>query len=720
MLYVSENNDLRNIEWDEISNLLSVLKDSEIVLKHRFRKKAIRYWNIPASFDIETTNAKINDEKAAWMYEWTFGIANHIFIGRRWDEYEKLVDLINHILGDARLFVGVHNLAFEFQFIRSHFQWSEVFSNDERHPIKATSGNIEYRCTATISGLDLATLADNLTSHDIKKLKGDLDYNLIRHELTNLSSEELGYCINDVRILLYYIEEQIELCGDIAKIPLTNTGRVRSYCREHCLTVTKKNGRKGRNWEYIFKMKKEQLTPHLYDECKWAFRGGFTHANPFHNGREAYGVTSYDLTSAYPSVMLTEQYPSGEPELINLDNFKPGAFDWFIEHRCCLFRATFKYLREKEDVADNYISWIPNKMEATKLGQLNNGRVTTAESLTMYMTDVDFKIIRQTYDWDELYVNDMVIWFKNYLPTAFIQCVLDFYKNKTTLKGTERKIEYQNNKGMLNSTYGMVVQDPCKDENVYDGEWDTLPVDLVDCIQRYNDSSSRFTYYPVGLWVTGYCRTLVWEAILGLGNDYVYSDTDSIKFVGDHDDWFDRKNKEIEIKVKAAMTHHRLPMDYAEPLTVKGKKVLIGLWDREDKYTTFKTLGAKRYMTCIESEYVTSTRSNYKPVRLTSRKYELTVSGVTKKAIEYLKTFEDPFQAFNTNLSIPAEWTGKLTHDYIDRPFRAVITDYQGNVCEVFEKTSVHLEPVEYSMTDDYAFNCWLDDVRRRRIKHEV
>ena len=718
MIYVDINNNTRSIEVDEIIQQLTDLAiNTPIVLKHRFRDKAIRYWNIPAAFDIETTSSYKDKNKIAWMYEWTFGIGDHIYIGRTWEEYELLISLINKLLSKAVLFVGVHNLAFEFQFIRTHFTWDEVFSNDKRKPIKALSDNIEYRCTATISALPLAKLAENLVEHKIEKLKGDLDYKQIRTKVTPLSKEELQYCINDVRIILYYLEEQIKICGNIAKIPLTNTGRVRNYCKEHCLTVTKKNGKKGRNLRYIAQIANETLDPELYEECKLAFRGGFTHANPIHNGETLHNVSSYDLTSAYPSVMIYERYPAGEPERIDLKDFDEGAFDWYINNRACLFRATFVNLRMKEGIADNYISWIPHKMEVDDLDQLNNGRITNAGICSLYITDVDYNIIKQAYDWDELYVTDMVLWFKNYLRPEFIKCILKFYKDKTTLKGVKDKIiEYQAGKGMLNSCYGMMVQDICKDQNVYNGKWGVEQVNIEDKIGKYNTAAMRFTYYPVGLWVTAYCRRLIWEAIFDLGNDYVYSDTDSIKCLGDHSQWFKDKNEEIRNKVYAAMDYHKMEKSEVEPETIDGVKKLIGVWDYEGTYTTFKTLGAKRYMTCIEDEYVTPIRTKYKPVRLSLKHYELTVSGVTKSAMDYIKTFKDPFEEFNYKLNIPSKYTGKLTHTYLDDPITLEVEDYLGNICVVNELSSVHLEPVEYSMDPDLQFIEWIKKLRGERL----
>ena len=64
---------------------------------------------------------------------------------------------------------------------------------------------------------------------------GYLDYNILRHSCTPLTDKELLYCVNDIKVVMAYIQEQIETEGKIYKIPLTNTGYVRRDIKEECL-----------------------------------------------------------------------------------------------------------------------------------------------------------------------------------------------------------------------------------------------------------------------------------------------------------------------------------------------------------------------------------------------------------------------------------------------------------------------------------------------------
>ena len=694
-MLVVKNNIREEIKLEDIEGIVKEIGAPEIVLKRRFRKKALRYYNIECGFDIETTSTYIDGQKAAWMYEWTFGIKDTIIIGRTWHEYLVLLEVLQSVYSEAIWVVYVHNLSFEFQFMQGYIPFEDVFASEARTVLYARANNLEFRDSYILSGYSLSKVAENLISHDIKKLYGDLDYSLIRTSDTELSYDELSYCINDVLIILYYINEQIQEFGNITKIPMTNTGRVRGYCRDKCLTLLNSKGKKVRNHDYMDLMRAQTMTPDLYKMSRLAFRGGFTHSSIINNMTTLEHVGSYDLTSAYPSVMIKNKFPVGTPE--HMDKMTLKQYLYAISKYCVLSAVEFKGLRMKSDVYDSYISWIPAKMSADGLGQLNNGRITTADKLNMVITEVDWYIISKTYDYDSVEFYNCYVWKKDYMPKELIDCVLHFYEGKTTLKGVKGKeLEYQNSKGKLNSCYGMMVQDPLKDESVYEaGKWTVNGIDLNEAIERYNNSPSRFTYYVQGLWITAYCRWTIWQEILAVGEDYVYTDTDSVKMLNPekYSKWFDDFNKQVEEEVRTAMKHYGFDYSRACPKTIKGVEKLIGVFDFEGVYDKFKTLGAKRYMTLKDGEY------------------ELTCSGVVKSAVSYIVE-QGGFDAFNMNMTIPADRTGKLTHTYIDTPLREAIMDYQGHTTIVESKTAVHLEPAAYAINPDNEWLDWLFQIK--------
>src|SRR5699024_4452048 len=159
--------------------------------------------------------------------------------------------------------------------------------------------------------LSLEKTAENLVNHKIEKQVGSLDYSKVRTDKTKLSDRELSYCESDIRIVVYYIREQIKEYGDITKIPLTNTGRVRTFVRNKCYFTNtnhrKSSGKKYANFSKL--IKSLTLTYSEYVILKQCFMGGFTHANANKEGLLLENVGSFDFTSSYPTVMVAEKFP---------------------------------------------------------------------------------------------------------------------------------------------------------------------------------------------------------------------------------------------------------------------------------------------------------------------------------------------------------------------------------------------------------------------------
>ena len=671
-----------NIQWDTIHKKLSNAKF--ITIKEN--KKDVKYLDLSLSFDTETTSTYIEPdgikEKFAFMYVWQFGIDGYYCYGRTWEEFIQLCKFIQSSLNlndKKRVIIYIHNLSFEFQFFRKYFDWLNVFATRSRNPIKAlTSYGIEFRDSLILSGYKLANVAKNLTSHKIPKMVGDLDYSLTRTKDTTFSKKELGYMLNDVRILIAYIDEQREEYGDITKIPLTNTGRVRRFVRNECF----------KEKSYHSKIKAQTIKDeNEYLTLKQAFAGGFTHANPNHVGKKYHNIASFDFTSSYPTVMIAEQYPSSKAIPQKWVNWK--RFNEINEKALQIFTVEFTGLQTKV-YFDNYIS--KNKCLDIKGEIENNGRIFSADYLKIIITSVDWDIIKQVYSWKTVKVSNQIAYYKDYLPKPIIQSILHFYKKKTTLKHVKGKeAEYMHGKGMLNSCYGMAVTDIIHDEEIYSGDqWSEQHADGQKEIDNYNKSYNRFLYYPWGVFVTAYARHNLWSGILEFKDDYIYSDTDSIKAKNykKHMKYIDEYNQEITNKLEKCLDHYGIDKSELAPLDVDGIPHPLGLWDFEGVYKTFKTLGAKRYI-----------------VETSKGKLEITIAGLPKdKGRDYLlkvsnNDMNKVFQKFTDKMKVPENDSGKMTAYYDDEEKTAVIKDYQGHYTKVTSRSSVHLSKASFEMT---------------------
>jgi hypothetical protein len=656
------------------------------------------FYSIPCAFDIETTSLIQNDEKKAFMYIWMLGLNGYCIIGREWDELIWCLDKISEYLAlseNVFLPIYVHNLSYEFQFIKDRFEWIKVFALDKRkvNYCRAKNG-IEFRCSYQLSGTNLETVGRNLQKYKVKKLSGNLDYKKIRHSKTPLTEKEMAYCIHDVLVVMAYIQECIEHENGLNNIPMTKTGYVRRYVKRRCMGTSKHRNEKYRN---IIKTLK--LEPNEYLQLRRAFQGGFTHANAMHSGVTVHDVDSFDFTSSYPAVMLSEQFPMSQSELIEIHSKE--EFERNIQLYCCLFDARFVNIRSKE-LFEDYIS----RSHCSNItGEtLNNGRVVEADELTTTITEQDFIIIKRMYKWDSMYISNFRRYKKEYLPKEFVDAILTLYEDKTQLKDVEGKeVEYMQAKANLNSLYGMTVTDIVRDEIFYSNhEWVSESPDLEKAIDKYNKSRSRFLFYPWGVWVTAYARVNLWTGIIAASNDYVYSDTDSLKMLhGEkHMKYIEMYNKMITRKIGNVMRHYDFPINRTKPKTIEGKEKPIGVWDYEGHYINFKTLGAKRYI-WLDSK----------------KRMQMTVAGLSKKiGLKYLQFIDDSegtiFDRFNNNMYIPKGFTGKMLHTYIDNPTSGIVTDYLGNVSTFDELSSIYMEDADYTLSIGAQYAQFLLDIK--------
>lgn len=235
------------------------------------------------TFDIETTSylvldniqlktieyLKLTDEEKkrtslnGTMYIWMFGINQIVYYGRTWEELKLFLDRLEKHTNNIKKYVFVHNLSFEFHFMRNCIQYKNVFSRKTRKVIKCEllDYNIEFRCTYYMTNVKLERIP-KIYNLSVNKLVGNLDYSKIRHSKTYLTQEELNYCENDCLVLYQYIKLQLEKFKKIKRLPLTSTGFVR---RELKAKIYK-------NYKYKNKVRKSINTDgHIFNLLEEAF-----------------------------------------------------------------------------------------------------------------------------------------------------------------------------------------------------------------------------------------------------------------------------------------------------------------------------------------------------------------------------------------------------------------------------------------------------------------
>lgn len=522
------------------------------------------------AFDIETTTIKEINQSV--MYIWQFAIENTVFYGRTWEEFKRFLSLLKAVSGGKTIVVFVHNLSYEIQFLSGifHFENQDVFPTEPRHVLRANIDNIEFRCSYRLTNLDLKSLTQRYKV-DHPKLD-DFVYTEQRFPWTPLSDRELQYCFNDVIGLIECIHAIMDLNGDdLYTLPLTSTGFVRRECKKAMRPQHQKIMECFPDYE-VFQLLRAE------------FRGGNTHANRYYVDEILQGpITSMDISSSYPSQQCNRLFPcSPFKEIVN-----PSAslIDRLIDRgRAVLFVVTFYDITLRDQFTA--VPYIPiAKCSAWRGVRNDNGRVLSADEITITLCEIDWQIIVQQYTFSCVVERGYKA-NKGPLPQGLIDCNVEFFKRKTELKGIEgSELFYLKSKELLNGIYGMSVQNPAKasilfNDCLYEEDPTLSEEQLLEAARK-----RAFTLYQYGCWTTAHARAALQAGIDLCGERLVYVDTDSCKYLGSDIDFsaYNEEQRTASIRSGLYATDNHGIIHYG------------GVYEHDGVYDAFITQGAKKY-----------------------------------------------------------------------------------------------------------------------------
>lgn len=617
--------------------------------------------DLVCAFDIETSN--IPDIEQASMYIWQLQIDElGTIIGRTWDEYQQLLARVCDVLGENESIVFyVHNLSFEFQFLRGiyPFQPDEVFCMDSRKILYCSmfDGKIVYRCSYIHSNMSLEEYTKKMGVEHIKLSGADFDYRETRYPWTPLTDEQIAYCIHDVRGLVEALKKEMEVDGDtLITIPLTSTGYVR------------------RDAKRAMKQVSHTLVPSILPDEKTfvllreAFRGGNTHANRYYAGRIITDVASADRSSSYPDTQVNCEFPmsrfyyKGEATMKELDRYI-NVLDKAVVMRVALWGVRLR---------DPY--WGAPYLARDKCRKIieptyDNGRILECKYCETTITDVDLRILLDEYDFDNFKAFDVAFARYGKLPRPLVEETINYYRKKTELKNVEgQEIYYMKSKNKLNSIYGMMAQNPAKETILFkDNDYIKDDVPLSERLKEANRRA--FLAYQWGCWVTAWARYRLEEGIKLAGDNFVYCDTDCVKYVQEID-WNPYNAKRIKDSIANGA--------YADDPA--GVRHYMGVYEQEKTDQRFKTLGAKKY--AFEQD----------------GKTYITVAGVNKRIGGKELERYGGLDAFNEGFIFRE--AGGMESVYNDEPYGYVNIDGH----ELYVGTNVLLRDSTYSLgiTDEY------------------
>ena len=680
--------------------------------KSDIRGKRKKFDNTIYTFDIETSSYLILDNKLipacnylelnekererciyqATMYLWQFGINDTVYYGRTWEEFRLFLNKLESNVSELK-YVFVHNLTFEFQFLKSIFHFSDVSARKSHKVMTAIMRdyNIMFRCTYFMSNCALKYLP-KLFRLPVEKMVGDLDYDLIRHSESYLSDIELRYGEYDCLVVYHYIKEELKTYEDVKHIPTTSTGKVRRELMELIRT----------DFKYRRLVNKSINTdPHIYNLLVDAFMGGYTHANWIHADEVLKDVDSYDETSAYPYILVTCKFPSTEFKKINIK-----SVDDLSNRLAYLLVVKFKNIKCK--YFNNFIS--ASKCRNIRGAKYDNGRIISALEFEMTLTDVDFRFILDTYECSYEIV-EAYFSIYNYLPKQFINFVLDKYVNKTKYKDVDgMELEYQKEKNKFNALYGMSVTNNIRDNVIYDdktGMWSEVELTNDEILEKLlNEKKKSFLNFATGVWVTAYARDNLLRRVVALDEYVCYCDTDSCKLIPGYDkNIFIEYNKSVENKIKYVSDLLKIDTNRYKPTDTYGKEHMLGVFEFETNglnkhtYNRFITQGAKKY--AFERD-----EKDKDTKEIIKNKISITVAGVPKQGASALKKLED----FKDDLVFSYKDTHKNLIMYCDNQMEYVLTDYNGKEYKVKDKSGCCVLPTTYVLSKALEYTNLLSD----------
>lgn len=554
---------------------------------------------------------------------------------------------------------------------------------------------IEFSCglilrdSLILSQCSLEKWAENMDVEH-KKAVGKWDYDKIRDQLTvHYTEDELLYIANDVLAGVECIDKLMtKLHKKIYSIPWTATGIVRDDLRKI-----------GKQFKAHDHFKKCLLSWSLQQIFELVFHGGFCHGDRhFYNmviTSSMFGgltIDGYDFASSYGAQLCMQKFPC--ESFHQTDDCRMRDILECSDTHCYVFLLTL-YKVELVSKAIPMPALQQSKCIRCANPVVDNGRIIQADFVQIWLTNIDLQVIASMYT----AVHDMCTQVYtariDYLPRWQTDYTYNRFVDKTQLKPIEGqpfdKANYTIAKSKVATIYGLHVQKPCKEDIVEEYEYnEDMPLYHIDdeSLDReqkyiaYGKNRNHILNYQIGVFVTAYAFRALFELGScidyqgktlpdGIKGQWFYSDTDSCYGVG----WDKEKVAAFNQRVKDKLTER----GYGAVMH-GGREYWLGIAEhnpKEDEYTEFKYVGAKRY--CGRGAY--------------DGELHLTVAGVPKKGVACLN---NNINNFTDGFIFDGKVTGKKMHKHFIVP--EIFIDERGNETG----DSIDLSPCDYKLSSQY------------------
>ena len=330
----------------------------------------------------------------------------------------------------------------------------------------------------------------------IQKL--ELDYNKYREVGHILTDEEIKYIKNDVGIMAMALD--IMFKEGLTKMTIGSNAL--SYYKDL-----------NKRFDVLF-----PIQPYEIDaDIRKSYKGGFTYLNPIYKEKDVYNGIVLDVNSLYPSVMMYEILPFGNPIFFNGKYKKDILHPLYIQTISCIFEIKNGFIPTIQ--IKNSLSFLPNEYLESSNGDI----------VTLTLTNVDLELFLKHYN-----VHDLTFhsgWKFRGMKGLFKDYIEYWSNRKIESKKDGNSAIYQICKLMLNSLYGKFGLNP----NVR-GKYPILEDDVIK-YKMYDKDIRDSIYLPVATFITSYARRKTITTSQKIReytlekykkDYYIYSDTDSI------------------------------------------------------------------------------------------------------------------------------------------------------------------------------------------------
>ena len=395
---------------------------------------------------------------------------------------------------------------------------------------------------------------------DLPIRKLSIDYQEKREIGHELTKEEVDYIRNDVEIMSRAM--QIMFDAELTKMTI-GSDALNSF-KEMCPHY--------RNYFPI-------LSNELDAEIRESYKGGFTYVNPHHKDEIVGKGIVFDVNSLYPSRMIYEEMPIGEPVPFEGEYQHDPLFPLYVISITCNFELKENKIPSIQ-IKNSFVFMPTDYLESS------NG-----ELVDLTLTKPDFELFKEQYNIYNIEYHGG--WKFKALKGLFDNYINYWTEQKIQAKKNANSSMYKIAKLMLNSLYGKLALSPmAAKKSPY------LDKDGIVRFEMQPLEEREPVYIPAGSFITATarCYTIRFSqavrdwSLKKYGEDfYLYSDTDSVHMLV--------RNEQEDVK------------ELSKIVDIDDYK--LGAWKLESRFVRGKYIRAKTYIEEDETGEINTTMAGF-------------------------------------------------------------------------------------------------------------